>query len=481
MLDPGGARETSRARVPPAREPVPDARATQSTRRSTATRAVQRALAAAGIAAAASLVASCNLIINVSEYKVGGPCPTGDCATCGFGFASSTCASCVEKSCCDEANACHDDATCAPLYDCVTACDAADAKCRNACVAAHPVGANAAARALDVCLSQSDGCGASCSNCGGLADWYADECAACVQSKCCGHATKCADDDACAERQRCYRTCTYPTCPFDCDAQVAASTGQPLTSDVIANFDTCTSQGCSAQCAHGTHWGCVGQFAWPEPTSDAMVNVTFDAIQFGTTSAAFPGATIRACASTDHPCAQPLAGTEDQVTDDKGVATIGVPSGFKGYFHVTAPNTMETLDYVAWPITVDQHHSIYLGSYDLYKSMVMQAGGGVNDAYGAVFVFTYDCLLSAAPGVSLALDHESEDMNWTSHFYFAGSTPVSATDATDGNGIGGWSNVVPNKLATVTATQYDTQTKIGVYPVYVQPGAITFLSLPPTP
>jgi len=450
--------------------------------RSAARRAIQRALAAACLAVAGALVASCTIVLNVGDYAVG-DC-TSNCSACGFTFASAKCASCVEKTCCAEANACHDDGACAPLYDCVTACGATDAKCRNACAAKHPIGDDAPAQALEACLSQSDHCGPSCSTCGGLADWYADACAACVQEKCCEHAMKCADDAACAERQRCYRACTYPSCPFDCDNQIAVIANVPPASDAIEHFDKCTSAGCGVQCAHGGQWGCVGQFAWPAPTAGAMVSVTFDAVHFST-GLPFVGADIVACGRQDPKCAHPLG--DVVTTDEMGVKTITVPSGFDGYFHLSAPDAMETLVFLAWPVTVDQHYSVGLDPYDVYTTLVTSGGGTVRDEDGALFVFTYDCLLHPAPHVMLDIDDESydrtdgEDVTW--HFYFIGDTPSSATEETYATGIGGFSNVLPKTVTLTAALKRDNKPPLplALLPVYVWPKTLTYVSLSPTP
>lgn len=441
-------------------------------------RALPRALAAACLVAAATLASSCTIIIGAGDYQVG-PCQT-DCPACGFTFTAAKCASCVEQKCCAEAQACRDDASCAALYDCVTRCGATDAACRNDCATQHPAGDNAAAQALEQCMSSSGDCGNACSTCGGLADWRSDECASCVQNICCDQAKACADDDACAERQRCYRACAYPSCSLDCDLQIAAAAAVPQTSDVIARFDKCTDVGCGKQCAYGAQWSCVGQFTWPEPAAGATVTLTFDTIRF-TTEQPFAGAQIVTCPRKDPTCATPIG--EPVTTPASGSIAITLPSGFDGYFYITAPDTMDTLVFLGWPLTTDQHYTLGLDEYAVYKNLVTSGGGGVKDEDGALFVFTYDCLLRPAPHVMLAIDDESKDGEETSHFYFVGSTPVSATDETYPDGIGGFSNVKP-KTVTVTAAlkrDPDPPLPLAVLPVYTRPKTLTYVSLPPTP
>jgi hypothetical protein len=444
-------------------------------------RALPRALAAACLAAVAALASSCNIIIDAGSYQVGGPCPSGDCATCGFTFASSTCGACVQSKCCDEADACHADASCAPLYECLTACTAADAACRNQCAAHHPVGDDAAAKSLEACLSDSARCGDACSTCGGLADWQSDTCASCVQKLCCDQAKACADDDVCAERQRCYRACTYPSCSIACDDQIAAAAATPKTSQVIETFDTCTNVGCGPSCAYGAQWACAGHFSWPAHTPGQKVKLTIDAYRF-TTNEPFPGAQIVTCGGKDPTCAHPIG--EPVQTDESGSWTLSLDSGFDGYFLVTAPDTMDALVFIAWPLTADQHYSLGLDSYEVYKSLVKSGGGTVKDEDGALFVFTYDCLLRSAPHVMLDIDAESKDPDGsTSHFFFVGSTPVSAIDETSPDGIGGFSNVLP-KTVTITASlkrEGKTPLPLAVLPVYTRAKTLTYVSLPPTP
>lgn len=451
--------------------------------RSPVHRAIQRVLAAACLAAAGALAASCNIIINAGDYRVGTECPTGDCDKCGgFDFAVPQCGACVESKCCAEADACRADPSCAALFDCETACKTNDAACRNACRAAHPVGDNAAAHALEACMTTSAQCGAACSTCGGLADWQAKDCASCVLEKCCTQARACADDDICSERQLCYRACTYPTCSIDCELAFAANTLLPQQGETIATFDKCTNVACNAECAYGAQWGCVGKFAWPEPTG-GTVKLTFDAFHF-LSGAPFEGANIKVCAGNDITCAE---GIDKQVhtTDAKGVAAIDLPSGFDGYFEITSPDAMSTLIFIAWPITSDQHYSVGLDPYEVYTNLVQQGGGMAKDDLGALFVFTYDCLLRPAPNVMLSVDLESEDpLGSTAHFYFLGDKPVSAADATTPTGIGGFANIVPNKTVTLKAQLKREGTSpldLAALPVYVRPKTLTYVSLPPTP
>ncbi|MFT3764610.1 MAG: hypothetical protein QM820_03695 [Minicystis sp.] len=431
-------------------------------------RAVPRALALAGLAASSVLVASCNLILGTGGYAVG---DGGATQTCGFAFASTGCASCVQTSCCDKAEACRADATCAPLYDCLVACT--DAHCRNECSAKHPAGHNTAADALEGCLSQTEACGAACSaaTCGGLADWYADACGACVQKTCCAKVQACADDIACAERQRCYRSCDYPSCPIDCDAYVAANTIVPIDPAVADGLDTCVSKGCGKPCGYGAHWACLGAFTWPAPTTTSNIKLTVRATSFST-ELPFPDATIKACARSDLDCATPIF---TATTDAQGTAVLSVPAGFNGYFDATAMNTLESLVYLSWPLTSDTTYDLQLGPYDLYKSLVESGGGTVDDTKGALFIYTRDCLGDDAPGVQLALDPPNMD-----GFYFVNGSPVGNLDRTASDAIGGFANVPPSTV-TLTAKLAESGEPVALFTALVRTQTLTYITLTPTP
>jgi hypothetical protein len=426
-----------------------------------------------GLVAAGAVAASCNLVIGTGNYKVGdaGACPSGSCACGGFAFAPSACASCAGEKCCDEGTACRADPACAALYDCTAAC--ADAHCRNQCAAQHAVGGNAAAQALEVCLSKSDACGNACSTCGGLGEWYADTCGACIQKTCCEGAKACADDDVCAERQRCYRACTYPSCPLACDAQIAAAAAMPPTSDVIAELDTCLSSGCAKQCDHGAHWACVGAFSWPA-AKDEMVTFTLHATSF-ITGGDLKDVSVKVCSRIDYPCAMPL---QTVPTDAHGIAPIQVHSGFDGYFDVTdtADDVMETLVYLSWPITAPTTYDLPLAPYDTYKTLVTGGGGQVFDDKGAIWVDTKDCLGADAPGVSLSI----EPAGLSDPFYLLSGSPVDGLMATTDDAVGGFANVDTTQVK-IHAGLADTMQQIALFPVQVRAKALTKVALTPTP
>jgi hypothetical protein len=432
--------------------------------------AIRAALALAGLAALSAVSLDCGLIIGAGDYQVGTACPAGPCTCGGFAWTQSSCPNCVETNCCMEGDACRKDEQCAALYDCLATCGTTDGACRDQCRTLHPAGSSEAALALEQCQAQS--CGNTCVSCGGLADWYADTCAACAQSSCCDAEAACAADAVCAERQRCYRACTYPSCPIDCDAQIAASSGQSLDSQVIRDYDTCTSKTCGKQCAYGAEWGCVGAFNWPAPTEGEMVAFTVHTTAF-LDSSNYKDVTIRACPRSDYDCQSPI---DTQKTGADGLTTLHVPSGFTGYFDATADNTLESLVYLSWPLVRDATYELQLGPYSLYQTLVMSGGGTVDDTKGAVFVYTEDCLGNPAPGIKLGID----PLNIADAFYFLGGSPVATQMETAAEAIGGYSNVDPGTV-TLTATLSATMKQVASFTVQVRKQTLTFVSLTPTP
>lgn len=219
---------------------------------------VRHALAAALSAALfGAVLLDCNLVLDTSSYAVGTTCPAGDCACGGFVYASSSCEACSQQSCCDESDQCQQAGPCGTLYDCLSTCAATDAACRLACTAKTPVQDSATAAALETCRAAH--CSEACTSCGTLADWRSAACTTCVASTCCAEASACAGDEACAALSRCYRACTYPSCPEDCDARAGAAS----TSAKATALAACLSGTCADACGYGTQWSCVGAFHWP--------------------------------------------------------------------------------------------------------------------------------------------------------------------------------------------------------------------------
>ncbi|HEY8078523.1 MAG TPA: hypothetical protein VIF62_30545 [Labilithrix sp.] len=187
-----------------------------------------------------------------SQCGGGGPPPPSG-STCGFGSGDPTCDSCLDTSCCTDADACLGDADCTALLDCGNAC--ADDACISACEAAHPSGAKLL-DTLSTCVTST--CGSACASAGGgpgdggpggpppagscgLTSGDAT-CDTCLNGSCCAPTTTCLGDAECIALIRCYDGCADDACASACDAAHPAA-----TAEANAIF-TCVQSSCSAAC-----------------------------------------------------------------------------------------------------------------------------------------------------------------------------------------------------------------------------------------
>lgn len=84
------------------------------------------------------------------------PKPAPSCST-KLSYTDAQCGSCMQGSCCDVDNACANESTCIPYYNCITACTTTS--CASACAASYPKG-KTALEAVGSCMN--DRCSTSC-------------------------------------------------------------------------------------------------------------------------------------------------------------------------------------------------------------------------------------------------------------------------------------------------------------------------------
>jgi hypothetical protein len=89
----------------------------------------------------------------------------------------------------------------------------------------------------------------------------------------------------------------------------------------------CLARKCDAQCK--VTWGCVDGYRWDEP-ADAYT-VTIQVNQFNGTDPEV-GALVTACLGSDPGCTFGAGMQSSTVTDESGLATLQLSSGFAGYF-----------------------------------------------------------------------------------------------------------------------------------------------------
>ena len=85
----------------------------------------------------------------------------------------------------------------------------------------------------------------------------------------------------------------------------------------------------------------------------------------------------------------------------------------------------------------------------------------------------FDCTQTTAPGVKFSLESGEG-----APFYFIGGLPTGTAAATDGVGLGGFSNV-PAGLAVIDARTPDGLSIMGPQNVVIRPGWVTTLFMQP--
>lgn len=170
-------------------------------------------------------------------------------SACGFGSGDPTCDSCLDTSCCADANACLGDADCTALLQCAEPCT--DDACVSACEAAHPTGA-AKISALSTCAGTA--CGTACAGppsgpsgpaptAGSCGLSSGDPtCDTCLDASCCATTTNCLGDADCAAVIQCYDACSDAACAAACDAAHPGGSGK-----LTAVF-TCAQSSCAPAC-----------------------------------------------------------------------------------------------------------------------------------------------------------------------------------------------------------------------------------------
>jgi hypothetical protein len=402
--------------------------------------------------------------------------------TCGkLLHPSSSCASCMDQSCCTQAQACAADPACDEASNCIASCT--DAACLARCDSFYTLPSTLVA--LRACRVQH--CASSCgSTCGEFASGN-PTCESCLQTSCCSQGTTCAGDTQCAELNLCVSNCFAATsCPAACEAAF------PDASADYASWFGCTGQ-CASACQAGTSWSCLGgPILWPQPAGATITfSVTF--VDFSLEEP-FVGSTVKACNKLDYSCGVPIA---QSTTDANGLVTLTVPAGlagFDGYLDVTGgqiagsesdagaslfPSIWYPVPYVVadgW-----RGRTLLVAESELV-ALTMATGTSLDPTRGQIALNAADCLFTPAEGVSFTLDSSDSQ---TVSYYFIGGVPVTSAKATDSSGIGAFINVptaAPAKLVVASAFSGVANKSMGSLTLIVRPGTFTTSSLfPPLP
>jgi hypothetical protein len=395
---------------------------------------------------------------------------------CGIAYPGAACGACVVSSCCREAMACASSASCAALEGCEAACGG-DPTCRAQCAADHGFGNDPETAALAACLAAH--CDGPCNTAGGGATDVvppdaAAACQSCIVSHQCTAVTACAADPGCQSITRCiYSSHTFDT-QGGCFADAGAEAGADFENTYVA-----LQTSCARECALGTNWACVGKFTWPPNTAaSTTVQVFLQDIVGGRPTA---GATVSICSGADRSCANPFA---SGTTDSNGRLTLQPEAGAggwqQGYLDISSPSIVHEVAFWTAPITttlatLPTFSTATPGEIDAEAQSIPVV---LDPTLGIVWVQASDCTLSAGIGVELAISPTTAS---TKLFYLDQNFVSSTLDATAASGRAVFVNVPAQMQLVLTGTPQGIGMPSATTGLFVRPGGLAFVMLPPTP
>jgi hypothetical protein len=308
-------------------------------------------------------------------------------------YPAAACASCVDESCCEEAEACAADGECAADLACRSRCDVSDAACRIACTTAHPSAGNPV-RDLETCRRRR--CAGACVGCGSYVDPIGPACTTCMERRCCAKAAACAARPGCDEAAADSVACADPSCILP---EVSVSLEDY---DVLIELAQCGAN-CSAECGFGRQWDCDRAFMIPEGSAKPLT-YTVELYSFPLGSP-LEGLFVKACENLA--CDPPVATAH---SDDDGVAVLKdlysnfTPgfSGFTGFLDIsdtrTPPRVVPHLQSIE-RMFVDRIDRLQLVTVDTVNLLEGKVNGAFETSAVALFV-AGDCTRNLAPDVT---------------------------------------------------------------------------------
>lgn len=423
----------------------------------------------------------CRQLVGVHEREAapldaGSGTTLGQCG--GFGYATKSCAACMDAKCCDEAVDCHGSPHCDARLSCFLACAPDDAECRAACFDywGSDIGAHYEA-VLHVCLAKS--CPAECAvPCGGR-HWPSASCEACVNDKCCAEARACQEDDRCSLPGLCGCNVNDDKCFAKCAEE------HPTSVALMTELRTCRQNKCST-CSQPV-WGCLdAPRSWLKPGTAADIGVIFRLQDF-VTYAPKANVAISACKAADIACGTQVATATSSAT---GFAELTVPPGllgFSGYFQLfpapgdpdpvvktilqhTSPPLVEHVDFVRAVLSQAQFNTF---------ALLLLEGKGADPELGHLVLQAADCNENEAAGVVFEL---ADPTLAQVGFYLDenGLPSKTLTKTMAPTQLGGFGNVKPGSV-TVLARVAATGQKVSEINVIVRKDTLTFTVIGPAP
>jgi hypothetical protein len=227
-------------------------------------------------------------------------------------------------------------------------------------------------------------------------------------------------------------------------------------------------------------WSCLGHVQWPDASSGRETLVM--GYQNEATRTPIAGITVRPCAALDPTCTTAVA--EGGVTNEAGLVTLSVPSGFNGYLASDWDATLPMLLYVTPPVftnTVAAPAQLMSKPFLEALASAMGAVDGatvtINPNDGLFLLGTWDCAMVRAAGVTFSWSPSPPSIVMV---YLVDGLPSPAATSTDSAGGAAAINVPPGTY-TITATVAADHRVIGTMVALSEAGYITEFSSVPTP
>jgi hypothetical protein len=391
------------------------------------------------------------------------------------------CAACMDQSCAAAATACASDLDCLGSASCFLSCADGNGTCRSECNYNY----RRSPDAMTLIACRAAHCSADCALSCGATSYISTDCESCIETSCCDPARTCASNDQCLELDTCtWGACLGGTCGTSCDQ------ANPDGVAPLSELNKCIDGACASACRGGSSWDCVGSVLWPKPDRSRDLDVTLglsDVLQ----GDPFVGVDVKLCARVDLTCAGPKA---TATSDATGKVNLRMPSGitgFDGYIDMSGGSLGDAGDAIfpsLWYFVPPYITGGWKGYLQFISMKSMDALAGVvqvnghsvvlDPTRGHVAIDAMDCGFNAAPGVSISAD--TADGASVTFYFVNGLLPsASATETDAQTGIGGIVNLPAPNLTTITA-KLGGET-YGSIQVYVRPGVLTSVALPPTP
>lgn len=317
------------------------------------------------------------------------------------------------------------------------------------------------------------------------------DCEACIATKCCDAAVRCAEEDACASNVECTKRCsaseatTVPPCFDECRTHPASTLSDELL--------FCSDTSCREECSIGTTFGCVGAYRWPNAATD-VVTVQLRIVQplVAPTQPYPTPSRIMPCRSSERwPCQFELARSRTTTAD--GLAVLELPTinplfpgrdSWAGYFLIEANEDLRTTllfqnrseyrdrEVEDLPIPSDSELKVYEG---------LGEGGGSDVEPGFVVGQVLDCramLNYGGAGLVVQITPEQLGVDPPGILYIPDVVPDPRLTSTPPAGRFLARNVPPG-LVTFTVRRETDQVVIAEEQMRVEEGSLTVVGIYP--